>query len=85
MARARSPVLGLGGTAVSIAGRQLPVLYAGPDQVNAMIPYDPPINTTHRLVVQTRHGDFDPAPGQRAELAVRRCLPKTSLVKALTL
>jgi uncharacterized protein (TIGR03437 family) len=42
----------LGGTTVSIAGRQLPLLYAGPDQVNAMIPYDLPINATHQLVVQ---------------------------------
>ena len=42
----------LGGTIVTLAGRQLPLLYAGPDQVNAMIPYDLPINATHQLVVQ---------------------------------
>jgi len=42
----------LGSTTVTIAGRALPLLYAGPDQVNAMIPYDLPINATHQLVVQ---------------------------------
>jgi uncharacterized protein (TIGR03437 family) len=42
----------LGTTTVSIAGRSLPLLYAGPDQVNAMIPYDLPINATHQLIVQ---------------------------------
>jgi uncharacterized protein (TIGR03437 family) len=42
----------LGATVVTIAGRRLPLIYAGPDQVNAMIPYDLPINATHQLVVQ---------------------------------
>jgi uncharacterized protein (TIGR03437 family) len=42
----------LGGTIVTIAGRSLPLLYAGSDQVNAMIPYDLPINATHQLIVQ---------------------------------
>jgi uncharacterized protein (TIGR03437 family) len=42
----------LGTTTVTIAGRSLPLLYAGPDQVNAMIPYDLPINATHQLIVQ---------------------------------
>jgi uncharacterized protein (TIGR03437 family) len=42
----------LSGTTVTIAGRSLPLLFAGPNQVNAMIPYDLPINATHQLVVQ---------------------------------
>jgi uncharacterized protein (TIGR03437 family) len=42
----------LGGTTVTIAGRPLPLLFTGPNQVNAMIPYDLPINATHQLVVQ---------------------------------
>ncbi len=42
----------LGGTTVSIAGRSLPLLFAGANQVNAMIPYDLPINALHQVVVQ---------------------------------
>ena len=42
----------LGGTTVTIAGRKLPLLFAGPDQVNAMIPYDLAINASHQVVVQ---------------------------------
>jgi uncharacterized protein (TIGR03437 family) len=42
----------LAGTSVTIAGRTLPLLYAGPNQVNAMIPYDLPINATQQVVVQ---------------------------------
>jgi uncharacterized protein (TIGR03437 family) len=42
----------LAGSSVSIAGRTLPLLYAGPNQVNAMIPYDLPINATHQVIVQ---------------------------------
>jgi len=42
----------LGQTSVTIAGRKLPLVYAGVNQVNAMIPYDLPINATHQIVVQ---------------------------------
>jgi uncharacterized protein (TIGR03437 family) len=42
----------LGNTTVTVAGRTLPLLYAGSTQVNAMIPFDLPINATHQLVVQ---------------------------------
>jgi len=42
----------LGQTTITIAGRKLPLLYAGANQVNAMIPYDLPINATHQAVVQ---------------------------------
>ena len=42
----------LGGTTVTIAGRPLPLLFAGPTQLNAMIPFDLPINASHQVVVQ---------------------------------
>ena len=42
----------LGVTTVTIAGRKLPLLYIGPAQMNAMIPFDLPINATHQVVVQ---------------------------------
>ena len=42
----------LAGTIVTIAGRALPLLFAGANQVNAMIPFDLPINATHQVVVQ---------------------------------
>jgi uncharacterized protein (TIGR03437 family) len=42
----------LGQTSVTIAGRKLPVIYAGPGQVNAMIPYGLAIDATHQVVVQ---------------------------------
>src|SRR5262249_59367004 len=42
----------LAGTSVTIAGRSVPLLFAGPTQVNAMIPYDLPINATHQVIVQ---------------------------------
>ena len=42
----------LGSTKVTIAGRTLPLLFAGPNQLNAMIPYDLPINASHQIVVQ---------------------------------
>ena len=42
----------LAGTTVTIAGRTLPLLFAGPTQVNAMIPYDLPIDASHQVVVQ---------------------------------
>jgi uncharacterized protein (TIGR03437 family) len=39
-------------TQMTIAGRPMPLLFAGPNQVNAMVPYDLPINATHQVVVQ---------------------------------
>lgn len=41
----------LGATQVILAGRQLPLLYAADGQVNAIIPYDVPPNTTQQLIV----------------------------------
>jgi len=42
----------LGQTSLSIAGRKLPLLFSGPTQLNALIPYDLPFNATHQVVVQ---------------------------------
>ncbi len=42
----------LGTTQVTLAGRTMPLLFAGANQVNAMIPYDLPINATHQIVVK---------------------------------
>ena len=44
----------LGTTSVTLGGRLLPLLYVGPGQINAMIPFDVPINATFPLIVQ--HG-----------------------------
>jgi len=52
----------LAGTRVTIAGRTLPLLYAGPNQVNAMIPYDLPINATHQVIVQRGTALSNPEP-----------------------
>ena len=41
----------LGATQVLLGGRLLPLQYAGDGQVNAVIPYDVPINTTQQLIV----------------------------------
>ncbi len=42
----------LGGTTVVLAGRPLPLLFAGPGQINAMVPYDLPVDATHQLLVR---------------------------------
>jgi uncharacterized protein (TIGR03437 family) len=44
--------LGLDNATVTIAGRRIPLLFTGPGQINAMIPYDLPINASHQVVVQ---------------------------------
>jgi uncharacterized protein (TIGR03437 family) len=41
----------LGATQVILAGEQLPLSYAANGQVNAIVPYDVPINATTQLVV----------------------------------
>jgi len=41
----------LGGTQVVLGGRPLPLQYAGNGQVNAIIPYDIPPNSTQQLIV----------------------------------
>jgi uncharacterized protein (TIGR03437 family) len=42
----------LGGVHVVIAGEQLPLLFAGSGQINAIIPYDVAPNSTQQLIVQ---------------------------------
>jgi uncharacterized protein (TIGR03437 family) len=42
----------LGGTQVIMAGRALPLLYASPGQVNAIVPYDVARNTTHQVLIR---------------------------------
>jgi uncharacterized protein (TIGR03437 family) len=42
----------LGGTSVILGGKQLPLSYTSGGQVNVVVPYDVPVNTTQQLVVQ---------------------------------
>ena len=42
----------LAGIEVRLGDRRLPLLYAGPNQINAQIPYDLPLNTQHQLIVR---------------------------------
>ncbi|MBK5293288.1 MAG: hypothetical protein JJE04_16645 [Acidobacteriia bacterium] len=42
----------LNGTQVIMAGRTLPLLYAAPNQINAIVPYDMEPNTTHQMLVR---------------------------------
>lgn len=42
----------LGGTTAVLAGRPLALLFAGANQVNAVLPFEMPINATHQLVVR---------------------------------
>jgi uncharacterized protein (TIGR03437 family) len=48
----RSPLeLVLGGTSVAIAGRPMPLQFVADGQINAVVPYDVPVNTTLQLVL----------------------------------
>jgi uncharacterized protein (TIGR03437 family) len=42
----------LAGTSATIAGRRMPLLFTSEGQINAIVPYDVPMNTTHQLVVK---------------------------------
>ncbi|MGH9673814.1 MAG: hypothetical protein ACRD44_11595 [Bryobacteraceae bacterium] len=42
----------LGGTTVVLAGRLLPLLYSSDGQINAQVPFDIPVNTTHQVIVR---------------------------------
>ena len=42
----------LGSTSVFLNGEQLPLLFASSGQVNAVVPYDVPVNSAQQLVVQ---------------------------------
>ncbi len=52
----------LAGTLVVIAGRAMPLLYASQGQINAMIPYDLPVNTRHQVVVRRGSSYAVPEP-----------------------
>jgi uncharacterized protein (TIGR03437 family) len=52
----------LGATQVVLGGRQLPLLYAADGQVNAVIPYDVPPNSTQQLIVTNGPMLSIPAP-----------------------
>jgi uncharacterized protein (TIGR03437 family) len=52
----------LGATQVTVAGRAMPLLFAGANQVNAMIPYDLPINATHQVVIKRGNTISIPEP-----------------------
>jgi uncharacterized protein (TIGR03437 family) len=41
----------LGGTSVLLAGEQVPLLFASNQQVNVVLPYDIPVNSTQQLIV----------------------------------
>jgi uncharacterized protein (TIGR03437 family) len=42
----------LGSTSVFLGSEAVPLQYAGPNQVNVVVPYDVPVNSTQQLVVQ---------------------------------
>jgi len=44
--------LQLGGTSVILGDKQLPLLFTSTGQVNVVVPYDVPVNSTQQLVVQ---------------------------------
>jgi uncharacterized protein (TIGR03437 family) len=50
----------LGGTSVTIGGELLPLIVVTPGQINAIMPFDLPVNTTLPLVVT--HGNAISAP-----------------------
>ncbi|MBM3737156.1 MAG: hypothetical protein FJW39_15355 [Acidobacteria bacterium] len=50
----------LGGTQAVLAGRRLPLQFTSDGQINAVIPYDVPVNVVQQLVV--RHGTRMSAP-----------------------
>jgi uncharacterized protein (TIGR03437 family) len=52
----------LNGTQVLLGAQLLPILYAGPSQLNVQVPYNVPVNTQYQLTVQ--HGDAYSVPQQ---------------------
>jgi len=42
----------LGDTTVIVAGQTVPLYYAGPSQINAMLPFGLEINTTHQVLIR---------------------------------
>lgn len=52
----------LGGAQVFMAGRELPLLYAGQKQINAIVPYGLETNTTHQILVRRGFTYSRPVP-----------------------
>jgi uncharacterized protein (TIGR03437 family) len=52
----------LGGAQVIIGGILMPLLYAGPNQINAVVPYPVPVNTTQQVIIQTGNALSVPEP-----------------------
>ena len=52
----------LSGTLVTIGGKTAPLLYAGPGQINAIIPYGLPVNTNTQVIVQQGTAYTSPEP-----------------------
>jgi uncharacterized protein (TIGR03437 family) len=56
----------LAGTEVIIGGVLMPLLYAGPTQINAVVPYPLPVNTTQQVIVQSSAALSLPEPNMVA-------------------
>jgi len=54
--------LQLGGTSVILGGEKLPLYYTSANQINVVVPYDIPVNTTQQLVVQNGNAISIPQP-----------------------
>ena len=52
----------LAGTTAVLAGRPLPLVFASPTQINAVVPYDLPIDSTHQLVIRRGNTISVPEP-----------------------
>ncbi len=59
----------LGGAQVIIGGILMPLLYAGPTQINAVVPYPVPVNTTQQVIIQTGNALSVPEPNNVAPAA----------------
>lgn len=79
----------LGATQVVLAGQQLPLQFVGGGQVNAIIPYDVPVNTTMQMVVMNGPAISMPqavvmAPAQPAVFTVNQSGQGAGIVVAYT-
>jgi uncharacterized protein (TIGR03437 family) len=52
----------INGTQVLLAGRPLPLQFASSGQINAIVPFDVPINATHQMIVQRAASYSVPEP-----------------------
>ena len=53
----------LGGAQVLIGGKPMPLLYAGPTQINGVVPFDIGVNTTQQVIVSSGGALSVPEPG----------------------